>query len=125
MRAVLALVLMLTPRLATAQIKVACAGEHTTNSVYIADQDEYPAQLQALLGPGYQVMNFGYPRATVQTENITFPNAQPLAQTMEFAASLAFGPDIVVLGPFGRHDSAADYANPAAIDRAKFTAGLV
>jgi MYXO-CTERM domain-containing protein len=107
-----------------APIKVACAGEHTTNSVYVDDAEEYPARLQALLGGGYQVMNFGYPRATVQTENITFPNAMPLVQTMEFAASLAYRPDIVVIGPFGRHDSAADYANVAAIDRQKFTAGL-
>jgi hypothetical protein len=107
-----------------APIKIACAGEHTTNSVYVDDKDEYPARLQALLGAGYQVMNFGFPRATVQTENITFPNAVPLLQTMEFAASVAFAPDIVVLGPFGRHDSAANYGDPAAIDRQKFTTGL-
>jgi acyl-CoA thioesterase I len=105
-------------------IKVACAGEHSTNSVYVADGDEYPARLQALLGTGYQVMNFGYPRATVQTEGITFPNAMALIQTMEFSSSVAYAPDIVILGPFGRHDSAANYADPAAIDRPRFTAGL-
>lgn len=105
-------------------VKVACAGEHSTNSVHVDDADEYPPRLQALLGAGYQVMNFGFPRATVQTENITFPNAMPYLQTMEFMASLAFAPDVVVLGPFGRHDSAANYADSAAIDRARFTAGL-
>jgi hypothetical protein len=105
-------------------IKVACGGEHSTNSVHVDDADEYPPRLQALLGPAYQVMNFGFPRATVQTENLTFPNAMPFVQTMEFMASLAFAPDVVVLGPFGRHDSAANYADPAAIDRQKFTAGL-
>jgi lysophospholipase L1-like esterase len=129
-RALIPLILMAAAAPAVAQdggpvvVKVACAGEHTTNSVYVADQDEYPARLQALLGAAYQVMNFGYPRATVQTENLTFPNAMPLVQTMEFAASLAYGPDVVVIGPFGRHDSAADYASAAAIDRQKFTAGL-
>src|SRR3954467_4915735 len=61
-------------------IKVACGGEHSTNSVHVDDADESPPRLQALLGPGYQVMNFGFPRATVQTENLTFPNAMPFVQ---------------------------------------------
>jgi hypothetical protein len=105
-------------------VKVACAGEHSTNSVHVDDADEYPPRLQALLAPGYEVMNFGFPRATVKTENITFVGAVPFLQTVEYANSVAFGPDIVIVGPFGRHDSAANYADVASIDRQKFTAGL-
>src|SRR6476469_4314087 len=51
-----------------APIKVACIGEHTTHGhafpannreTQPVGMQEYPAQLQTLLGPGYDVRNFG------------------------------------------------------------------
>lgn len=105
--------------------KIACAGEHSTQSAFVADTDEYPALLQALLGADFEVVNFGYRRATVQTDGPSlYPMSTPYLQTVEFQQSLAFAPDVVVLGPFGRHDSNAQYADAGSIDRVKFTAGL-
>src|SRR5690606_38894849 len=46
---------------AMAQIKVACVGDSITAGLGIADPgtQSYPAQLQALLGSGYTVQNYG------------------------------------------------------------------
>jgi len=46
---------------AAAKIKVACVGDSITFGSGIADRDNasYPAQLQKLLGDGFEVKNFG------------------------------------------------------------------
>ncbi|MFT3837499.1 MAG: hypothetical protein QM723_10940 [Myxococcaceae bacterium] len=111
---------------AGAQIKVACAGEHSTQSAYVADDQEYPARLQRFLGDGgWEIRNFAYRRATVQTTGPSlYPASTPYLQTVEFQASLAYAPDVVVLGPFGRHDCDMNYTDAGSIDPAGFLVGL-
>jgi alpha-L-fucosidase 2 len=120
-----AVALCLGAATARAQLRVACAGEHSTQSAFVADPDEYPALLQPLLGAGYQVGNFGYRRATVQLDGPSlYPASTPYLQTAEYQNSVVFQPDVVILGPFGRHDCNLEYADAGSIDRAKFTTGL-
>src|SRR5258707_10592968 len=103
-----------------APIKVACIGEHTTHShAFPADNreaqppgnQEYPAQLQTLLGAGYEVRNFGdccgtvlqgYTPAPGETHPYvlgTNPN-----DGVGYNESIVFLPDVVIIGSWGRHD---------------------
>ena len=101
-----------------APIKVACIGEHTTHSdLYPATnreaqppgKQEYPAMLQTLLGAGYDVRNFGDCCASV-LQGYTPAETHPYVlgslpgRGPGYAESLAFLPDIVVIGSWGRHD---------------------
>jgi hypothetical protein len=112
-------------RIATAApIKVACIGEHTTHShAFPADNreaqpigsQEYPAQLQTLLGPGYEVRNFGDCCASV-LQGYTVAETHPyvagtnVGDGVGYKESIAFLPDIVVIGSWGRHDWGMDKA---------------
>jgi len=101
-----------------APIKVACIGEHTTHSdlypptnreAQPAGMQEYPAMLQTLLGAQYQVRNFGDCCASV-LQNYTPAETHPYVlgalagRGPGYTESLAFLPDIVVIGSWGRHD---------------------
>ena len=89
---------------AQAAIKVACVGEHTTHSRHNTYPNEYPAKLQAILGATHEVGNFGYPSAIVlRKPHDNFYKTYTMSE--EFPKSLAFTPDIVVIGPFGKHDA--------------------
>ena len=89
-----------------AVIKVACIGEHTTHSHHLEFAQEYPAHLQTLLGAGYEVKNFGDGVGMLTT-------GHPPGDYMEFVKSvgymqsLTYPADIVVFGPWGKHDSIA------------------
>jgi lysophospholipase L1-like esterase/pimeloyl-ACP methyl ester carboxylesterase len=50
-----------------AKIRIACIGNSITFGSGLKDRlkESYPAQLQALLGPGYEVLNFGLSGATM------------------------------------------------------------
>ena len=103
-----------------APIKVACIGEHTTHShAFPADNreaqppgmQEYPAQLQTLLGPDYEVRNFGDCCGTVLQgytpqpgETHPYVNGANPGDGVAYKESIAFLPDIVVVGSWGRHD---------------------
>ena len=105
---------------AAAPLKVACIGEHTTHShafpatnreAQPVGMQEYPAILQGKLGAAYQVRNFGDCCATVtQGYNTTGQETHPFVQGSNagdgpgYAESIAFLPDIVVIGSWGRHD---------------------
>jgi hypothetical protein len=103
---------------AAAAIKVACIGEHTTHSDSFAatnresqpvGKQEYPAMLQTLLGSGYDVRNFGDCCATVTqgytpAETHPYVNGSLAGRGPGYTESLAFLPDIVVIGSWGRHD---------------------
>ena len=54
------------PASGTAAVKVACVGDSVTYGARIEDRenDAYPAQLQRMLGPDYEVCNFGRSGAT-------------------------------------------------------------
>jgi hypothetical protein len=103
-----------------APIKVACIGEHTTHSHAFpamnresqpVGMQEYPAMLQTRLGAGYQVRNFGDCCATVtQGYNTMGQETHPYVQGSNpndgpgYTESVAFLPDVVVIGSWGRHD---------------------
>ncbi len=83
------------------QIKVACVGNSITWGPGIPDRDHnsYPAQLQSLLGPGFDVRNYGNCGKCAQTSG-----DDPYTSTDEYAAALKFNPDIVVV-KLGTNDS--------------------
>ena len=73
-------------------VKVACVGDSITYGVGAQKGWSYPAQLQRILGPGYDVANFGVSGATLLRAG-----DRPYFKQKAFAAALAFKPDIVVL----------------------------
>jgi hypothetical protein len=118
-----------------APLKVACIGEQTTHSDLFPPNNreaqpvgnqEYPAILQSLLGTAYQVRNFGDCCASVtQGYPVTGETHPYVAGSLPgrgpgYSESLAFLPDVVVIGSWGRHDWGQD--RPVAFDVAKFQA---
>jgi len=105
---------------AAAPIKVACIGEHTTHShafpalnreTQPVGMQEYPAMLQTRLGAAYDVRNFGDCCATVTQgystvgqENHSYVQGANAGDGPAYIESMAFLPDIVVIGSWGRHD---------------------
>jgi len=87
--------------LAQAQVKVACVGDSITFGYGLTNPStqSYPAQLQALLGSGYVVGNFGVNGATVQKGT-----AKSYWRTSQFRSSKTFAPNIVVI-MLGTNDS--------------------
>ena len=75
-------------------IKVACMGNSVTYGTGLQnpEADSYPTQLQALLGPGYNVGRFGKPGATLLKRAY-----RPYTKQQEFRDALAFVPDIAVI----------------------------
>lgn len=74
-------------------VRVACVGDSLTYGYMIAERGKYayPAQLQQLLGDGFQVKNFGLSGYTIQN------NAdRPYRGTELFLKSLRFDADIMV-----------------------------
>ena len=109
-----------------APIRVACLGDSITEAANLKE-DTYPAQLGRLLGPGYDVRNFGKSGATLLDAG-----DKPYRQQPEFAAALEFRPQVVVIA-LGTNDSkpqnwrfrdqfARDYASLIARFRALPTA---
>lgn len=90
------------PRVRAGGIRVAAVGDSITYGVGVLLRRRrwsYPAQLQRLLGPGHQVLNYGASGRTVQDEG-----NEPYRQTDVFKASLEVGPAVVVL-MLGTNDS--------------------
>ena len=82
-------------------VRVACIGNSITDGhgIDMCDSHAYPAQLQALLGEGYHVRNFGVSaRCVLQKSDYPFTNE------LAWRDALAFNPDIVVL-KLGTNDS--------------------
>jgi len=74
--------------------KIACVGDSITYGSGIEEREKnsYPAQLQALLGDGYVVKNFGLGGTTLLSHG-----AHPYVKVKEFELSKAFAPDIVFI----------------------------
>ena len=86
---------------ALAQTKVACVGDSITAGYGLANPsvESYPAQLQALLGSGYTVSNFGLSGSTLQQQgDYTYWNSWQHTQ------SQSINPDVVVI-MLGTNDS--------------------
>lgn len=96
---------------AAAPIKVACIGDQMTHSdlysnsreTQPAGMQEYPRKLQDLLGAGYDVRNFGDCCASV-IGGYVHSETHPYVSGKNYSGAVAFLPDIVIIGPWGRHD---------------------
>jgi len=77
-------------------VRVACIGDSITYGAGITDTNRtYPAQLQALLGPEFEIRNFGRSGCTVTRD--TFSNwARGYIKQVEHTNALAFQPDAVI-----------------------------
>lgn len=83
--------------------RVACVGDSITYGSGISNraQNSYPAQLAKMLGPGWDVRNFGKSGAT-----LLHAGDRPYVKQKEYAAALAYQPVIVVIA-LGTNDSKA------------------
>lgn len=85
-------------------VRVACLGDSITAGAKVnAATESYPAKLQALLGAGFQVKNFGLGGATMI--RVGKPNA-----FQELAPATAFAPEIIIVD-FGINDTRSRDAN--------------
>lgn len=75
-------------------LRVACLGNSVTCGYLLKDPatEAYPAVLQGLLGPGYQVRNFGHSGAT-----LLYQGHNPYVKTPEFREALAYRPDMAIM----------------------------
>ena len=89
-----------------AKIKVACVGDSITQGVGATSQAtaSYPAFLQTLLGPGYEVRNFGQGGATLHD----LEPARSYMKRGSFAASTNFDADILLI-MLGTNDANTNY----------------
>ena len=77
-----------------ATVKVACIGNSITYGAFIANREQncYPAQLQAYLGDGFEVRNYGVSGSTLLSKG-----DYPYIKTGEYIESQNFQPDIVLI----------------------------
>ena len=82
-------------------IRIACVGDSITYGFGVNNygKNNYPKQLDTLLGDGYSVNNFGHSGATAQSKG-----DQPYYDYSEYEASLEFDADILIL-MMGTNDS--------------------
>lgn len=87
-------IFLLLPSWAQTPTRVAAVGNSITYGAEIADREQqsYPAQLQRVLGSGYEVKNFGVNGRTAMRSG----NA-PYVNTGQYKASLAYRPHIVLI----------------------------
>jgi sialate O-acetylesterase len=76
----------------SAPITVACVGDSITVGMGAGKGGDYPDQLQAMLGAGYQVRNFG-----VSGTTLLHDGDKPYDQTGALQAALNFKADITIL----------------------------
>lgn len=90
----LCLFIVLSAAIHAQKIKVACVGNSVTYGHGIEDREKnsYPAQLQRMLGDGYEVANFGKSGATLLRKG-----HRPYNEQEECKAALDFGADRVVI----------------------------
>lgn len=84
-------------------VNVACIGDSLTQGSGAPEDKTYPAQLQAALGDGYEVKNFGTGWATALTQgvtdergsrNVAYVKSKAYEQSLNYSANVA----IVMLG---------------------------
>lgn len=83
------------------QIKVACVGDSITYGHGIGGwaKNNYPAQLQNLLGDEYHVENFGHSGSTLSNDG-----DKPYSETKQYKLSLEYDADIIIF-MLGTNDS--------------------
>ena len=82
------------PLTAGEKVKVACVGNSVTYGYGLENREteSYPARLQALLGEGYDVRNFGYSGATLMRRAF-----RPYTEQTVYREALDYAADIVVI----------------------------
>jgi lysophospholipase L1-like esterase len=94
--------LISTYSFAQQKIKVACIGNSITAGSGVKDKNNvYPAQLQRMLGDGYEVVNFGVSGRTMLKNG-----DRPYWKEKAFVTAKEFAPDIVII-KLGTNDSKA------------------
>lgn len=97
------------PRRRDAQVTIAAVGDSNTYGAGALlrgrYRHSYPAQLERILGDGYQVLNYGVNRCTLQQEG-----DWPYDATPQATASLQAGADIVLI-MLGSNDARGDNWN--------------
>ncbi len=90
----LVFVLLNLTSFAQTPVKIACIGNSVTFGAGLKnpEKEAYPAQLQQLLGAGYQVRNFGRNGATLLRKG-----HNPYYKTTQFTDALYFKPDIAIV----------------------------
>ena len=85
-------------------VRVACVGDSITRGTFVWRRrtNSYPARLQAMLGDGFCVRNFGVNGHAAQRAA-----DRPYRESEAFAASTAFKPDTVLI-MLGTNDSRGD-----------------
>lgn len=88
------LFLVLATSLPAQKIKVSCVGNSVTYGYLVDDRETncYPAQLQRMLGEGYEVKNFGKSGSTLLQRG-----HRPYIQQEEYKEALQFAGDLVVI----------------------------
>lgn len=88
----------------TDAVRVACIGNSITDGsgIDMAETKGYPAQLQSLLGAGYNVKNFGVGGRTMLNNG-----DRPYMKELAWRDALAFNPNVVVI-KLGTNDSKTD-----------------
>ena len=83
------------------KIRIACVGNSITYGSRVVNREKnaYPAQLQAMLGEGYDVANFGVSGATLLKKG-----NKPYWNQPEYKKALEFNPDVVFI-KLGTNDS--------------------
>ena len=81
-----------------APVKVACIGDSITSGWALKDpaRDAYPAQLQRILGDGYEVRNFGKPGLGVYLHTTWNGGPRAWSRSEAYAEAKAWRPDIIV-----------------------------
>ncbi|MBP3227212.1 MAG: sialate O-acetylesterase [Bacteroidaceae bacterium] len=76
------------------RVRVACVGNSVTAGYGLADpaRDSYPAQLQRMLGAGYEVRNFGHSGTTLLRRG-----HRPYSAQREFREAVDFAADLIVV----------------------------
>jgi len=95
---------------------VCVPNRHTTRSAHPEFLPEYPDRvLERVSKMGHSVKNFGFPTAVVCSTNapdVEGGKAKQYLDTVEAKACAEWQPDIVILGPFGKHDALGQYPPP-------------
>lgn len=101
LRVIFVVAIMALSTALSAQVRVACVGNSITfgSGIENREQNSYPAQLQELLGEGYEVRNFGVSGATLLSKG-----NKPYIETSAYKPSLEFEPNIVLI-KLGTNDS--------------------
>jgi lysophospholipase L1-like esterase len=94
-----ACLVILSVRQSEAQIRVACVGDSITYGVDVTSPSlTYPADLQAALGSGYNVQNFGYPGLALMNLPQGNPSSHPAYITSaQYTSMVAFNPNIIIV----------------------------